>query len=274
MMMPPTTLMKVISRAATASPRTNFEAPSMAPKKEDSSSRAARRAFAAFSSIRPADRSASIAICLPGIASRVKRAATSAIRLRALRDDHEIHDDQDREHDDPDDEVAPHHEVAEGLDDVAGRRRTLVAVAEDEARRGEVQGEPQHRGDEQQRREDGEFQRIIDRQAGHHDQDRHDDRHGQQQVEQDRRQREDEDRQDPQHAGGKEEVRPLRQRLEVAARRQRQLAEDGRRPCLCRRARRLCHRCHPLPLTRDATGTYPARSADRMVSAALRCGRR
>ncbi len=90
---------------------------------------------------------------------------------RALRDDHEIHDDQDREHDDPDDEVAPHHEVAEGLDDVAGRRRTLVAVAEDEARRGEVQGEPQHRGDEQQRREDGEFQRIIDRQAGHHDQD-------------------------------------------------------------------------------------------------------
>jgi hypothetical protein len=80
MMMPPTTLMKVIRRAATASPRTNFEAPSMAPKKDDSSSSAARRAFAAFSSMRPAERSASIAICLPGIASRVKRAATSAMR--------------------------------------------------------------------------------------------------------------------------------------------------------------------------------------------------
>jgi hypothetical protein len=30
--------------------------------------------------MRPADRSASIAICLPGMASRVKRAATSAMR--------------------------------------------------------------------------------------------------------------------------------------------------------------------------------------------------
>ena len=52
----------------------------MAPKKDDSSSRAARRALATFSSISPAERSASIAICLPGIASRVKRAATSAMR--------------------------------------------------------------------------------------------------------------------------------------------------------------------------------------------------
>ena len=66
MMMPPTTLMKVMSSAAMASPRTNFEAPSMAPKKDDSSSSALRRALAAVSSIRPAERSASIAICLPG----------------------------------------------------------------------------------------------------------------------------------------------------------------------------------------------------------------
>ena len=33
MMMPPTMLTKVIRRPAIASPRTNFEAPSMAPKK-------------------------------------------------------------------------------------------------------------------------------------------------------------------------------------------------------------------------------------------------
>jgi hypothetical protein len=37
-----------------------------------------------LSSIRPAERSASIAICLPGIASRVKRAPTSAIRVAPL----------------------------------------------------------------------------------------------------------------------------------------------------------------------------------------------
>ena len=36
------------------------------------------------SSISPAERSASIAICLPGIASRLKRAATSAMRPEPL----------------------------------------------------------------------------------------------------------------------------------------------------------------------------------------------
>ena len=67
-----------------ASPRTNFEAPSIAPKKALSSSSALRRVRASFSLIRPADRSASIAICLPGMASRLKRAATSAMRPEPL----------------------------------------------------------------------------------------------------------------------------------------------------------------------------------------------
>ncbi|MEY9392615.1 hypothetical protein ABIF93_010936 [Bradyrhizobium japonicum] len=56
----------------------------MAPKKPLSSSRSLRRCLATFSSIRPAERSASIAICLPGMASRWKRAATSAIRPEPL----------------------------------------------------------------------------------------------------------------------------------------------------------------------------------------------
>ena len=67
-----------------ASPRTNFDAPSMAPKKPLSSSRSLRRLRATVSSIRPALRSASIAICLPGMASRWKRAATSAMRPEPL----------------------------------------------------------------------------------------------------------------------------------------------------------------------------------------------
>jgi hypothetical protein len=37
-----------------------------------------------------------------------------------LGDDDEVHDHQDRENDDPDDEIAAHHQVAERLDDVAG----------------------------------------------------------------------------------------------------------------------------------------------------------
>ncbi len=83
-MMPPIMLMNTISKPATASPRTNFEAPSMAPKNELSASSALRRARASVSLIKPEERSASIAICLPGIASKVKRAATSAIRVEPL----------------------------------------------------------------------------------------------------------------------------------------------------------------------------------------------
>ena len=56
----------------------------MAPKKALSSSSALRRALAPSWSISPAFRSASIAICLPGMASRVKRAATSAMRPEPL----------------------------------------------------------------------------------------------------------------------------------------------------------------------------------------------
>ena len=80
-MTPPIELMNTISKPAIASPRTNLLAPSMAPKKALSSSRALRRSRACCSLISPEERSASIAICLPGMASKVKRAATSAMRV-------------------------------------------------------------------------------------------------------------------------------------------------------------------------------------------------
>jgi hypothetical protein len=50
----------------------------------------------------------------------------------ALGDHDEVHDHQDREHDDPDDEIAAHHEVAERLDDVSSGGRALMAVREDQ----------------------------------------------------------------------------------------------------------------------------------------------
>ena len=84
MTMPPKMLTAVMMRPAMASPRTNFEAPSIEPKKALSSSSSRRRRCASLSSIRPALRSASIAICLPGMASSVKRAPTSAIRVAPL----------------------------------------------------------------------------------------------------------------------------------------------------------------------------------------------
>ena len=84
MMMPPMRLMPVISTPAMASPLTNLEAPSIAPKKSASRAISERRFLASSSVIRPVFRSASIAICLPGMASRVKRAATSATRPAPL----------------------------------------------------------------------------------------------------------------------------------------------------------------------------------------------
>ena len=78
------TLMKVITSPAMASPRTNLAAPSIAPKKVVSSSSVVRLSRACVSSISPEERSASIAICLPGIASNANRAATSAIRPEPL----------------------------------------------------------------------------------------------------------------------------------------------------------------------------------------------
>ena len=56
----------------------------MEPKNSASSPTSARRRLASCSLIRPAPRSASMAICLPGMASRVKRAETSAMRSEPL----------------------------------------------------------------------------------------------------------------------------------------------------------------------------------------------
>ena len=56
----------------------------MAPKKDDSSSSSRLLSCAVLSSITPALRSASIDICLPGMASSVKRAPTSAMRVAPL----------------------------------------------------------------------------------------------------------------------------------------------------------------------------------------------
>ena len=67
-----------------ASPLTNLDAPSMEPKKSDSCANSARRVLAVSWSMTPALRSASMAICLPGMASRVKRAFTSETRPAPL----------------------------------------------------------------------------------------------------------------------------------------------------------------------------------------------
>ena len=81
---PPTILIVVIRRPATASPFTYFTAPSMEPKKLASSWIFSLRLLASASVMAPVFRSASIAICLPGIASRVNLAVTSDTRSEPL----------------------------------------------------------------------------------------------------------------------------------------------------------------------------------------------
>ncbi|MGY4485651.1 hypothetical protein ACVWWR_004842 [Bradyrhizobium sp. LM3.2] len=119
---------------------------------------------------------------------------------RTLGDDDEVDDDQDGEHDDADDEIAAHHEAAEGLDDVTGRVRALMPVRQDQAGRGHVERQPQHGRDQQDSREGGEFQRRLDEQRRHQDQDRKRDRDRQEQVQHDRGQRQDQHHQDGEDA--------------------------------------------------------------------------
>ena len=85
--------------------------------------------------------------------------------LGALGDDHELHDGQDQKDDQADDQVAADHEIAEGLDDVAG-----IALQQDQARGGdgdaqaEQGGDQQHRGERRERQRRGQIH-------GHHQQD-------------------------------------------------------------------------------------------------------
>ncbi len=81
---PITRLRSVISSPATASPLTNFEAPSSEPKNVVSSCSMRRRSRASAWEMAPAAMSLSMASCLPGMPSSAKRAPTSAMRPAPL----------------------------------------------------------------------------------------------------------------------------------------------------------------------------------------------
>ena len=139
---------------------------------------------------------------------------------RTLGDHDEVHEHQDGEHDDADDEIAAHHEVTERLDDVTGSIRALVAMAQDQARRRQIERETQHGRNQQHGREGGELKRLLDKQRGHQDEDRQDDREGEKQIKRPGRQWDDEDNEDRQDADGEHQVAALeilRQRLKGKA---------------------------------------------------------
>jgi hypothetical protein len=96
-----------------------------------------------------------MAICLPGMASRVKRAATSAMRPAPLVMTMKLMSTRIKKDDHADDIVALDDEVAECLDDVAG-----VAVEQNEAGGGDVERKPKQGDEQQQGGEPGEFCRL------------------------------------------------------------------------------------------------------------------
>ncbi len=82
--------------------------------------------------------------------------------LRSLGDDHELNDGDNEKNHAPHHVVARHHEVAEGVDDLAG-----IGLDEDQARGGDIEGEAKEGGDEQQGRKDGKVHRRGDVEGDH-----------------------------------------------------------------------------------------------------------
>ena len=90
-------------------------------------------------------------ICLPGIASSVKRAPTSATRSEPFAITMNCTIVMIRKTTHADHEIAADHELAEGVDDVARRPH----AAGSSLRRRDVQRQAEQRREQQQRRERG-----------------------------------------------------------------------------------------------------------------------
>ena len=106
----------------------------MAPKKELSSSRSLRRCLASVLVDQAGGQIGVDRHLLAGHGVEVEARRDFGDAAGALGDDDEVHDDEDREHDDADHEIAGHHEVAEGLDDMTGCGGAFMAVRENQAR--------------------------------------------------------------------------------------------------------------------------------------------
>src|ERR1019366_5343587 len=116
---------------------------------------------------------------------------------RTAGDDHEVDDHQDGKDDHPDDVVALHHQLAKGLDDVAGALGALMAVTQDQPGRGQIEAEPEEGGDQEHGWKGRELQGLLDHQGGHQDEDGAGDRKREQDVEQEGRNRQDQKDDDP-----------------------------------------------------------------------------
>ena len=131
----------------------------------------------------PACTSASIAICLPGIASSVKRAETSATRCEPVAMTMNWIVIEDREDDQSDDDVSAHDERAEGRDDRADPARR-VTLREDQPRRARRRARAGTASPAAARAGSRELERLLDAQAHEQHERRAEDVDAEQHVEQ------------------------------------------------------------------------------------------
>ena len=119
----------------------------------------------------------------------------------AVGDDHELDHDQDQEDHEADDDVAADDELPERLHHAAG-----VPGGEDQPCDRHVDRQAEHRGEQQQRREGGEVQRLAEVHRGDHDRQRGGDVECDQQIQQRGGQRDDQHRHDHHHRDRGEQV--------------------------------------------------------------------
>ena len=108
---------------------------------------------------------------------------------RAVVDDHVLNGDEDQEDDRADDVIAAHHEVAEGLNHVAGGAGAAVAVHQNQAGGGDAQRQAEQREQQERGGEDAEFHRLADVHGDHHHHHGHHDVGDDEDVEHEARQR-------------------------------------------------------------------------------------
>ncbi len=128
----------------------------------------------------------------------------------AVRDHQELNGDQGQKQHEADHVVAAHHELAEGLDHLAGSGRALRAVQQNAAAGGDVQRQPEERQQQQQGGKDGQLDGAANLHRGEEDDDRGGHRERQQEVQAPGRQRH---QHDEDHADGGQRQHVLAQPL-------------------------------------------------------------
>ena len=88
-----------------------------------------------------------------------------------LCNDHEVHDDQHREHYETDKQVSAHDEHGEALDDISRSIRPRMTLADDQFGRGHVQRQAKHQRGQKHTRKRRKVQRLLDKDTGCENQD-------------------------------------------------------------------------------------------------------